>query len=283
MTKLLYETHSHTPLCKHAEGEPEEYAAAAEERGLRGILVTCHNPMPDGFSSRVRMSVDEFDEYVDMVARARGTWHGRVDVRLGLEADYFAGYEPWLEKQLASANFHYVLGSVHPQIAEFRQRYWQHDPVEVQKTYFRLLADAAETRLFDSLAHPDLIKNETSADWQPARIMDEIRRTLDRIAAVGVAMELNTSGANKLIPEMNPFPAMLTEIAARGIPVVIGSDAHVPTRVADRFERALDLLSMSGFTHVSYFVDRVRHDVAIPAARASLLDNTDLRSAAATG
>lgn len=276
MTRLLYETHSHTPLCNHAVGQPEEYAAIAEERGLRGIMITCHNPMPAGFSSGVRMRVDELDEYVEMVARARDAWQGRVDVRLGLEADYFVGHEAWLEKQLGSKDFHYVLGSVHPQIAEFRQRYGSPDPVAVQQIYFQLLADAAETRLFDCMAHPDLIKNETPRDWQPPRIMDDIRRALDRIAAAGVAMELNTSGENKVIPEMNPFPQMLTEIAARGIPVVIGSDAHAPTRVADRFDRALDLLAECGLTHVSYFLDRVRHDVTIVTARASLSANRSI-------
>ena len=156
---LLFETHSHTPLCKHAVGWPSEYAAVAEARGLRGLLVTCHNPMPDGFSAGVRMSPDQFDEYVDLVAKTQDEWAGRVDVRLGLEADYFVGFESWLEQQLNSADFHYVLGSVHPQIQEFRERYWEDDSTEVQRTYFRLLADAAETGLFDCLAHPDLIKN----------------------------------------------------------------------------------------------------------------------------
>ncbi|MCH2115351.1 MAG: histidinol-phosphatase HisJ family protein [Pirellulales bacterium] len=270
MARLLYETHSHTPLCKHAVGLPEEYAAVAEARGLRGIVITCHNPMPDGFAPHVRMDLNEFGKYLDMVARAREAWDGRVDVRLGLEADYFAGFEPWLEKQLASSDFHYVLGSVHPQIAEFRQQYWREDPVEVQRIYFQLLADAAETQLFDSMAHPDLIKNETPHHWRPAQIMDEIRRCLDRVAAVGVAMELNTSGVNKVVSEMNPFPEMLVEIASREIPVVIGSDAHNPGRVADGFQQGLDLLSECGFTQVSYFVNRVRHDVDIDSARASL-------------
>ena len=270
MAGLLYETHSHTPLCKHAVGQPEEYAAVAEARGLRGIVFTCHNPMPNGFSPHVRMRVEEFDEYVGMVAQARSAWDGRVDVRLGLEVDYFAGYELWVENQLASSDFHYVLGSVHPQIAEFRERYWEEDPVEVQRTYFQLLARAAETGLFDSIAHPDLIKNETPNDWQPTKIMDEIRLALDRIAAAGVAMELNTSGARKLIPEMNPFPNMLAEIASRDIPIVVGADAHVPGRVADKFEEGLDLLSECGFTQVSYFLGRVRHDVKIDAARNSL-------------
>ena len=32
---LLYETHSHTPLCKHAVGLPGEYAEVAHAAGLR--------------------------------------------------------------------------------------------------------------------------------------------------------------------------------------------------------------------------------------------------------
>ncbi len=172
--RILFESHSHTPLCNHADGDPTEYAAIAEQRGLRGLIVTCHNPMPNGFSARVRMREDQFDEYVELVAQTRDLWAGRVDVRLGLEADYFEGHEPYLEKQLKSADFHFVLGSVHPQIDEFRQRYWQHDLIEVQRIYFRLLAQAAETGLFDSIAHPDLIKNFTSQSWNPAAIVDDI-------------------------------------------------------------------------------------------------------------
>jgi len=71
---MLYETHMHTPLCKHAVGEPEDYAEQAQRRGLTGIIVTCHNTAPDGFSPRVRMSLHEFPDYVALVARAREAW-----------------------------------------------------------------------------------------------------------------------------------------------------------------------------------------------------------------
>lgn len=67
----MYETHSHTPLCKHAAGKPEEYAAVAIERGLTGLTVTCHNPMPDGFGTRYRMAPEQFNEYLELVERAR--------------------------------------------------------------------------------------------------------------------------------------------------------------------------------------------------------------------
>ncbi|MCA9127411.1 MAG: histidinol-phosphatase HisJ family protein [Planctomycetales bacterium] len=270
-SRILYESHSHTPLCNHAIGEPGEYAAVAHARGLLGLIVTCHNPMPDGFSHHVRMREDQFGQYIDLVTRAAEQWRGRVDVRLGLEADYFEGYEAYLEKQLGSAEFQFVLGSVHPQIPEFRQRYWQADEREVQRTYFELLAKSAETGLFDSLAHPDLVKNHTCSVWDPNAILDDIRRALDRIAVTGVAMELNTSGLNKTISEMNPFPVMLREMALRKIPVTLGADAHQPDRVGADFETALTLLANSGFSHVSYFLERKRNEVEIEIAIASLV------------
>lgn len=268
---LLFESHSHTPLCKHAYGDPTEYAAVAQQRGLRGLMVTCHNPMPNGFSAAVRMSEHELDQYVDLVARTRDQWQGQIDVRLGLEADYFEGYETYLEKQIASKDFHFVLGSVHPQIPEFRKKYWSDDLMEVQRTYFRLLAKSAETGLFDSIAHPDLIKNFTSEAWDPTRMLDDICPALDRIAATGVAMELNTSGVNKTVSEMNPFPAMLAEMRLRDIPVTLGADAHVAQRVADGYETAMRLLENSGYTHVNFFLQRERQEVAIEDALASLI------------
>ena len=271
MERLLYETHSHTPLCKHAFGSTDEYAAAAQRAGLKGLVVTCHNPMPAGFSANVRMDVDEFDEYLNLVDRAKTEWQGRIDLRLGLECDYFPGFEDWLERQVLAAPYDYLLGSVHPQTAEFRERFWTDDPHKFQLHYFEQLALAAETGWFDCLAHPDLVKNETAAAWQPDLIMDDIRRCLDRVAATGTAMELNTSGRNKVISEMNPFPEMLQEMSSRAIPVVIGADAHCPERVGESFDDALDLLKQCGYRHVSFFLERQRFEILIDQARISLV------------
>lgn len=268
--QVMYETHSHTPLCKHAFGAPSEYAAVAVARGLRGLFVTCHNPMPNGFSSHVRMAPEEIDEYVALVEQTREEFAGQLDVRLGLEADYYVGYERWVEDQLNAYPFHYVLGSVHPQLPEYQRDYWCDDPFENQKLYFEKLADAAETGLFDCLAHPDLIKNQTADDWDPEKIMPSICRSLDRIAATGIAMELNTSGADKVVAEMNPFPEMLAQMQARAIPIVIGADAHAPYRVADRYESALELLASVGYADVSVFFERRRQCIAIEDALPSL-------------
>jgi histidinol-phosphatase (PHP family) len=268
----LYESHMHTPLCKHARGEPEEYAAAASERGLAGIIITCHNPLPDGMSASVRMAPEQFETYLALVARARQAWRGRIDVRLGLECDYIPGLEPWLEKQIASAPFDFILGSVHPHLDHYRQRYATADPVTFQRHYFKHLGDAAETKLFDSLAHPDLVKNIAPDHWQLDRLWEDIGRCLDRIAAAGVAMELNTSGLQKAVAQMNPGPEILREMARRGIPVTLGSDAHDPHRVAGHWREALDHLEQAGYERFSLFLNRRRHEIPLAEARSLLRD-----------
>ncbi len=267
---VLYESHCHTPLCKHAQGEPAAYAKAALKRNLQGIVFTCHCPLPDGISASVRMAPEEYDEYVDCVARTREEFAGRVDVRLGLESDFYPGVERWLEKLHAKAPLHHVLGSVHTQVAEYRSRFFQGDWFEYQKIYFEHLAQAAETGLYDTLAHPDLVKNEAPAEWRLTRIEPYIQRALDRVAKTGVALELNTSGRYKVLPEMNPGRRILELARARQIPVVLGADAHRPERVGEGYDTALRQLESLGFEDVSYFLERRRHTVPIATALASL-------------
>ena len=260
----MYDSHMHTPLCKHARGPLSAYAERALEVGLRGITFTCHSPMPDGWDAGLRMTLAQLPEYVDMVEEARVEFAGRVEVRLGLESDFFPGLEGWIEDIHSRADFSTILGSVHALTKEFKARYLNGATrLEYEKSYFENLADAAETGLYDCLSHPDIVKIAHPKQYNVADHMDAIRRVLDRIAATGIAMELNTSGLNKSYPEMNPGMAMLSEMAQRDIPVVIGSDSHDPHRVGADFEAALNNLRDAGYERVSYFIERKRHELAI--------------------
>jgi histidinol-phosphatase (PHP family) len=216
------------------------------------------------------MSIAEFETYIRMVERARAAWAGQVDIRLGLECDYVPGMEPWLEKLTSLAEFHHVLGSVHPHLKDYKERYYDGDSVALQHIYFEHLAMAAETGLFDTIAHPDLVKIVAPAEWNTDRMMDVIRRCLDRIAAAGTAMELNTSGLAKDLAETSPGTAMLEEMRRRDIPVVMGSDAHAPQRVAAAFKEALDILGAAGYTHINIVLDRKCKEIPIAEARQSL-------------
>lgn len=267
---LLYESHCHTPLCKHAFGEPQEFAAVALARNFKGITFTCHCPLPDENSAHIRMAPEQYADYLDLIAATRQAYAGRLDVRTGIESDYFPGVEPWLEELHARAPLSHVLGSVHYQLADYRRNYYKGDVLAYQQVYYEHLATSAETGLFDTLAHPDLIKNESPSEWDFERLRENICRALDRIAATGVAMELNTSGMFKSLPEMNPSFSQLVLMHERGIPVVIGADAHVPERVGDGYFEALELLQDAGYSEVSYFIDRKRLNLPIENALASI-------------
>ena len=260
----MYDSHMHTPLCKHARGPLSAYAERAEQVGLCGITFTCHSPMPAGWDAGLRMTLAQLPQYVDMVEATRAEFTGRVEVRLGLESDYFPGLEGWIEDIHNRADFSYILGSVHALTKEFKARYLHGSSrLEYEKSYFESLADAAETRLYDCLSHPDIVKIAHPKQYNVADHLDSIRRALDRIEKTGIAMELNTSGLNKSYPEMNPGAAMLSEMAQREIPVVIGSDSHDPHRVGADFEKALANLQNAGYQRVSYFIKRNRHELAI--------------------
>ncbi len=83
---VLYESHCHTPLCRHSVGEPEEYAQAALNRNLAGINITCHGPTPLEFGHCMKRS--EWPEYLAICARAQAAFAGQIEVKTGIECDF---------------------------------------------------------------------------------------------------------------------------------------------------------------------------------------------------
>lgn len=65
--------HTHTPRCRHAVGNEEEYIAFALERGLRILGFSDHTPyiFPDGYYSSFRMRPEEAEGYFETVRGLR--------------------------------------------------------------------------------------------------------------------------------------------------------------------------------------------------------------------
>lgn len=271
--RAVYDSHMHTPLCKHATGAPEDYAQTAFNRGLKGVIFTCHAPLPNGYSPAIRMTDSEFEIYTSLVRSAAETWSGRIDVRLGIESDYLPELTSWLRKLHDRTRFDFKLGSIHPQNAEYRRQYYQGDPIAFQKQYFCHLAEAAESGLFDALAHPDCIKYLFPQSWRFLHIHSDIYRALDRIANTGVALEVNTSGRHKKPREISPGSLFLRAAIERGIPLVLGSDAHDPRFVGDQFLSVLGQLTELGCREISYFKLGRRHTIKVAAAAKSIACN----------
>src|SRR5205823_5700770 len=59
--------HMHTPLCRHATGEPVDYAKRAVELGFKEIGFSDHSPMRRDDFDDWRMRFDQLGEYVEKV------------------------------------------------------------------------------------------------------------------------------------------------------------------------------------------------------------------------
>ena len=237
----LFDSHLHTPLCGHATGQPREYAQAALEQGLAGICFTDHMPMPEWYDAPWRMKREQLGEYVGVVQEVQREFEGRLTVRLGLEADFHPGTEAYVREVLAEYPWDYVIGSVHYLGAwgfdnpAFQEEYARRDLEDLYREYYALIEGAVRSELFDSIGHLDLPKKFGHADKSGMAAL----HALDVIAAHGLALDFNTAGWRKPVNEAYPAPDLVRAAAVRGIPFVLGSDAHAPAEVGHRFHDAL--------------------------------------------
>ncbi|ADV66846.1 histidinol-phosphatase HisJ family protein [Deinococcus maricopensis] len=250
----LFDSHLHTPLCGHASGSPRAYVQAALEAGLAGVVFTDHMPMPAWYDAPWRMRRDQLDEYVALVLEARAAFAGRVEVRLGLEADFHPGTERYVAEVLAAHPWDYVIGSVHYLGAwgfdnpEFQSEYAARDLGELYGQYYALVEGAARSGLFDSIGHLDLPKKFGHRDPGGTAAL----RALDVVAERGLSLDFNTAGWRKPVAEAYPAVNLVQAAAARGVPFVLGSDAHAPGEVGHRFAEALEILGGAGARVVTY-------------------------------
>lgn len=256
---MLLDYHMHTPLCRHAVGEPEEYARRAVERGIAEIGFSDHNPMPEWYDPGFRMTSEEYPRYVEMVGRCRKAFPG-LSIKLGLETDYHPGTEDFVRGVISRYEFDYIIGSVHyigswgfdnPDNAHlFKGR----DVFEVYAQYYDLVVKLADARLYDILGHPDVVKKfgyRPSKDYEPLE-----RRALEAVARAGMALDVNTSGLRRPANEIYPSLRMMKAAREMGIGITLGSDAHEPRHVGEAFDRAVGLAKQAGFTELRRYSRR---------------------------
>lgn len=265
---LPADTHVHTHLCRHAVGEPAAYVRRAEATGVAALGFTDHAPAPDGYDPACRMSLDDVPEYFGIVESARRQTH--LPILSGIEADYYPGAPAFLTAWLRAQPFDLVLGSIH-YISDWafdnpaEAGVWESvDLPNAWRKYFRLVADLADSRLFDVMAHMDLPK--LFGHRLPDPVLREIAApALDRLAAADMAVELNTAGLRRAAREIYPSPLLLSMARERGIPILFGSDAHRPEDVGREFDRAVALARETGYTEYAVYRARQRRMVPLPA------------------
>ena len=260
--------HMHTPRCNHAVGSVREYAEAALLVGLREIGMSDHSPMPDGFDEW-RMQRSELDGYLQELGEVQAEFAGRLDLKVGLEADYFPGTEDDVKEMLAAHDWDYVIGSVH-YLGTLEEKWGFDNPDDMSGwdvrdvedaycDYFDLVAASAASGLFDIIGHPDLIKKfGHRPPLDSRRVMDAEEAMLQAVKQADVALEVSSAGLRKPVAEIYPHGRIVARAAELGIPFSFGSDAHAPGEVGHAMQACLHMLGMCGVSEIASFSKRQR-------------------------
>jgi histidinol-phosphatase (PHP family) len=242
---------------------------AAREIGLRELGISDHYVMaPSGPPVEWSMPLDRLGEYFAEIAAAEEEAGPNLEIRRGVEADYFPEQVAALRDVLALHPLDYVIGSVHyvdgfpiDESAGHWEALSVADRDRVIRGYWTRIAEMARTGLYDFCAHLDLTKKfgfVASTD-----IRSEVSAALDAIAAAGMPVEVNTAGWRTVSREAYPSPALLAACRQRGIRTLINADAHGPRFLTRDFDRAAALLRDTGYDEVVTYARRKAHRMAL--------------------
>jgi len=195
------------------------------------------------------------EEYVELM---RTRFGDKINILFGLEVDYFPGKEKQIREAIAPFDLDYIIGSIHFlddwNYDTDKSQYDQYDNDFLYRWYFKELQKAANSGLFDIMAHPDLIKKFQI--WPNTPQKELFEETAKVFAQAGVVCEINTSGIDRPCGEFFPGKDLLKAFYEAGVQVTLGSDSHKPKQIGRYFDDAVALLKDIGYEYVVQFCKR---------------------------
>jgi histidinol-phosphatase (PHP family) len=247
-----------------------EMCEAAEKAKLKIISFTEHCVIGINTPFYWRMNNRRIGAYCREVERAQDNF--KLKILCGLEVDYIKGKERLIEKTLEKYPLDFVLGTahlvegVHVYAGSSKPLYDKYGVKGVFDKYFDNVVAAIESGLYDSFAHPDIVRRYTDEMMNtPVKLSLYKDRVLDMIDALKRnkhAFELNMAYMYK--KTMYPNMKILKMCYDAGLrDVTFGSDAHGVGKVNKRIDYGLKTLKKIGFKKVCYFEKRKKKYITI--------------------
>ncbi len=228
--------HTHTYLCQHASGLPEEYVQTAIKNGLEILGFSDHAPFffPDGYVSGCRMKMDEIDFYFDTVLTLREKYKSYIDIKVGFEIEYYPRYwDRAIEKYREYPLDYLILGNHflgNEGILDFPPISKPTEDENLLIQYVNECIAALNTNRITYLCHPDMMlytKDNEIYEREMSRLILEAKR-------LGIPIELNLLGTRAKRHYPRDF---FWKIASRlGATAILGCDAHTSSDVGVKSE-----------------------------------------------
>ena len=212
-----------------------------------------------------QVMVRSLDQFVQFIQSQKEEWASKgVKLKLGIEADYFVGGEAELETLLEGYDFDYIIGSVHFHKGwgfdnpELQHKFLEHDLLQLYKEHFETVKRAAESKLFDFIAHLDNMK---VFNYRPNEA--DLRQIYHEVAIAlienDVATEINPGLFYRYpVKEMCPSPHFLDLLVLEGVKFTMSSDSHFPNDLGIYSDQIRKMLLEKGIKEIATFDKRQR-------------------------
>ncbi len=258
--------HTHTHHCD-GKGEPRDFAESALRKGMPRLGFSGHNVLP--FPTDWTMPAEQLPGYLREVREARERYRGRLEIFLGIEADFIPGLTSPVHESIRELGLDFVVGSVHFVGPEDGNHRWTvdgpreeleeairdgfgGDPRRLVERYYELVSRMARTAPPDIFGHFDIVKkNNRDAGFfreDEPWYRQAVRSALEAVRSSGRVLEINTGGVlRNTSGAYYPSPWILEQAWAMDIPVMINADAHDPEHIDGKFEEAAEILRDAGY------------------------------------
>jgi histidinol-phosphatase (PHP family) len=262
----MVDFHTHTYLCEHATGTPDEYIATAISKRLLVLGFSDHAPLPDNLRDGISMFPHQAEDYILLVENLKKEYKRKISIRIGFEVD-FPPRDSFNKRYFDDPRIDYLIGSCH-----YLDDWALDDPDtknewnlrgvdQVYSDYYDSLLSCAESGLFNILGHFDLAKK--FGYFSTSDFTTKIRRIAQAAAKTELAVEINTSGLRKPVMEIYPSEPIIKILFEENVPVTLGSDSHVPADVGADFDKALTLIKKCGYRSIVAFDKRKMYSLNI--------------------
>lgn len=228
---MLFNYHTHTKRCRHANGEDREYVENAIQKGMQVLGFSDHAPYlfkDPNYYSQFRMFTDQLEEYAESVRSLQKEYANDIRILCGFELEYYPALHAEEKKFLSKVQPDYFIMGQHFAGNEIDSPYVPlMDDSDNFTAYISQVLEGLKTGDFLYLAHPDL----AGYRYPEEVIQREYRRLCEGAKALDIPLEINFLGlrTKRHYPNQRLF-----KIAAEvGNKIIFGADAHEPQHCCD--------------------------------------------------
>ncbi|MCG7419614.1 histidinol phosphate phosphatase domain-containing protein [Macrococcoides goetzii] len=202
----------------------------------------------------------KMSDFVNFINNQKEKWaNAGVELKLGIEADYFVGGEETLKSLLKPYEFDYIIGSVHfnqgwgfdnPELAS---KFEEYDLVELYEDHFNTVIKAAESGIFSFIAHLDNLK---VFNFRPDEelLIPFYKKVAKALVENNVATEVNVGLKYRYpVKEQCPSEKFINVLSKHNVHFTTSSDSHFPHDIGIYNEEIRALLKRKDVNHIVSF------------------------------